>query len=311
MANDIILRSGTTNRLHWDDSLGRWVMSGNTLVLGDAASSSIGVIAPDNDGAFIVSGGNGQEIGANVRLFGSTHSTQASDIDLRTGVTVRARWDQSANRWDFFGNAIYGISAVLRNAANGILFLGADTASTAGANIILYGSAHAGQPNHIDFRQGATLKLRYDHSAGAWDFQNLPVTGVNQLLLQGTRHIHSNTNDQFCVFSGGDAGAVGANIIMYGQNHATIPSNLILRTDGTSRLRWDNASSRWDFHANQVIGLGDMTMSAGPMIIGGLGSPESVVSAAVGSIFLRSDGGSNTSLYVKESGSSNVGWVPK
>lgn len=43
----------------------------------------------------------------------------------------------------------------------------------------------------------------------------------------------------------------------------------------------------------------------------GTGSPESVVTAPVGSIYLRTDGGSGTSFYVKESGTGNTGWVAK
>jgi hypothetical protein len=43
----------------------------------------------------------------------------------------------------------------------------------------------------------------------------------------------------------------------------------------------------------------------------GSGSPEGVVTAAVGSTYRRSDGGMLTSFYVKESGSGNTGWVGK
>lgn len=43
----------------------------------------------------------------------------------------------------------------------------------------------------------------------------------------------------------------------------------------------------------------------------GAGSPEGVVTAPVGSMWSRSDGGAGTSLYVKESGSGNTGWVAK
>jgi hypothetical protein len=46
-------------------------------------------------------------------------------------------------------------------------------------------------------------------------------------------------------------------------------------------------------------------------IIFGSGSPEGVVTATVGSMFLRSDGGAGTSMYIKESGASNTGWVGK
>lgn len=42
-----------------------------------------------------------------------------------------------------------------------------------------------------------------------------------------------------------------------------------------------------------------------------VGTPEGAVTAPVGSIVTRSDGGANTTLYVKESGSGNTGWVAK
>lgn len=43
----------------------------------------------------------------------------------------------------------------------------------------------------------------------------------------------------------------------------------------------------------------------------GTGTPEAAVTAPVGSLFTRSDGGANTTLYIKESGLGNTGWVAK
>jgi hypothetical protein len=43
----------------------------------------------------------------------------------------------------------------------------------------------------------------------------------------------------------------------------------------------------------------------------GSGSPEGVVTARVGSLYQRIDGGASTSLYVKTSGTSNTGWTAK
>lgn len=51
--------------------------------------------------------------------------------------------------------------------------------------------------------------------------------------------------------------------------------------------------------------------TAAPSINAGAGSPEGVVTARIGSIYQRSDGGAGTSLYVKESGTGNTGWVAK
>lgn len=46
-------------------------------------------------------------------------------------------------------------------------------------------------------------------------------------------------------------------------------------------------------------------------IYSGTGSPEGAVTADVGSLFLRTNGGAGTTLYVKESGTGNTGWVAK
>ncbi|OBQ38759.1 MAG: hypothetical protein AN484_23950 [Aphanizomenon flos-aquae WA102] len=64
---------------------------------------------------------------------------------------------------------------------------------------------------------------------------------------------------------------------------------------------------------NLVIG----TSGKGVQLPGGItwtsgsGSPEGVVTAPVGSLYSRSDGGLLSSLYVKESGSGNTGWAGK
>jgi hypothetical protein len=43
----------------------------------------------------------------------------------------------------------------------------------------------------------------------------------------------------------------------------------------------------------------------------GTGTPEGAVTAPIGSIFLRDDGGASTTLYVKTSGVGSSGWTPK
>lgn len=49
----------------------------------------------------------------------------------------------------------------------------------------------------------------------------------------------------------------------------------------------------------------------GVRIITGKGSPLNVVVAPVGSLYLRQDGGANTTLYIKESLTTAGGWVAK
>lgn len=52
-------------------------------------------------------------------------------------------------------------------------------------------------------------------------------------------------------------------------------------------------------------------LNAGLKLTFGAGSPLNVVVAPVGSLYLRTDGGAATTLYVKESGTDSSGWVAK
>lgn len=52
-----------------------------------------------------------------------------------------------------------------------------------------------------------------------------------------------------------------------------------------------------------------IALSTGATINTGTGSPEGVVTAPVGSVYVRTDGAAGTVLYVKESGAGNTGWV--
>lgn len=50
--------------------------------------------------------------------------------------------------------------------------------------------------------------------------------------------------------------------------------------------------------------------ASGPVWIAGTNTPEGVVTAVVGSMFSRTNGSTNTTLYRKETGTGNTGWLP-
>jgi hypothetical protein len=54
-----------------------------------------------------------------------------------------------------------------------------------------------------------------------------------------------------------------------------------------------------------------MGTTGGPLWQTGSGSPEGAVTAPVGSLYTRTDGGASTTLYVKESGTGDTGWIAK
>lgn len=67
------------------------------------------------------------------------------------------------------------------------------------------------------------------------------------------------------------------------------------------------ATRRWSQTYSREFRPGDGT----PIWTSGAGTPEGVVTAPVGSLFTRTDGGAGTTLYVKQSGTGNTGWAAK
>jgi hypothetical protein len=53
------------------------------------------------------------------------------------------------------------------------------------------------------------------------------------------------------------------------------------------------------------------TVLNGSRVLSGTGTPEAAVTAPVGSMYLRKDGAAGTTLYIKETGVGNTGWVAK
>jgi hypothetical protein len=90
----------------------------------------------------------------------------------------------------------------------------------------------------------------------------------------------------------------GTNIALAGSNF--VPQTTNSKTIGDSSNRW---AESW---ATKVY-AGDSTS----FWTSGGGSPEGVVTATVGSLYTNRGGGAGTTLYVKESGSGNTGWVAK
>ena len=79
-----------------------------------------------------------------------------------------------------------------------------------------------------------------------------------------------------------------------------IPQNNDEKDLGRSNRRWLNG------YINALRpGAGTVTWTSGA------GSPEGALTAAVGSLYTDTSGGAGTTLYVKESGAGNTGWVAK
>lgn len=96
----------------------------------------------------------------------------------------------------------------------------------------------------------------------------------------------------------------------------TIPSNisLVVMKGGTLALSGGVTLTINGPFESQGQALADMFSGAGAFLFGkalritGAGSPEAAVTAPIGSEYLRNNGGADTTLYIKESGTGNTGW---
>lgn len=111
-----------------------------------------------------------------------------------------------------------------------------------------------------------------------------------------------------------------ANVIKTGQSASgdlsgTYPGPTVLQVAGASAGSVAAAAANSHTQntdagtANNAFYIGG---TGGPRVRQGTGVPNGVVTGSVGDLFLRTDGGANTTLWVKESGTAtNSGWVAK
>lgn len=100
-------------------------------------------------------------------------------------------------------------------------------------------------------------------------------------------------------FWGADGASASARMLRVAPDGTFSPGSDGAGDIGDPLLRWGN------IYVSTSVNID--TISIRP----GTGTPEGVVTAPVGSLYLRTDGGAGTTLYVKESGAGNTGWVGK
>lgn len=124
--------------------------------------------------------------------------------------------------------------------------------------------------------------------------------GINGGVPSGTRVFSVCLGNLFGVNNAGK-------IDSYGGTNAT-DGKLII--GNTSTGVWEAGNITAGTGISVTNGAGSITI-ASSNIKSGSGSPESVVTANPGTLYLNSAGGAGTTLYVKESGTGNTGWVGK
>ncbi len=275
--------NATGERLDLTDSSARFGTSGNGYTL----------VHPNDDQNLAIQGGITGTSAAFIIAYGGSHATLGGDLVFRTGATTVLHWDSSSNLWNFQGNtltcgaltstgiqdaapsqrillgdssSLWGESnttasfSILRRSTTGFLALGGSSSGAAGANVRLFGASHATVANDVEFRSATTITLLWDDSAGFWNFQNNPINNINSLQLATNTGIFRNINTSNQNISGGTAGNIGANYLLYGGTHATQAHDHVFRTGGTTRLQWDHSALRWTYQNLDVASIKNLTL---------------------------------------------------
>lgn len=100
-----------------------------------------------------------------------------------------------------------------------------------------------------------------------------------------------------------DDGYVGA--VAFRIEGSQITGHLVLADNNLA-----DAVTFSDTYALGTYLVGGNAHSSGAAIWSGTGTPEGSVTAPIGSQFLRRDGGVDTAVYTKQSGTGNTGWAP-
>jgi hypothetical protein len=127
-------------------------------------------------------------------------------------------------------------------------------------------------------------------------------------------YFYNNTFDDVGLSAGGFGVAV--NFGAGTNNDIRLVNNTILnalgRTTGAISAS-GGATVNYDtsiLQTNNYAGLLDAATIT-PTWYSGVGTPESVITANIGSIYVNTTGGAGVTLYVKESGTGNTGWIAK
>jgi hypothetical protein len=148
--------------------------------------------------------------------------------------------------------------------------------------------------NTFQFNIASATGIQYDNTAGVVQ----PAYGIKVI---GNTFI----NDQSP--SGGYVSAWGVDI-----NWGVYAFNTSFNMGGVVSLtRFINSATNYTNDAGVDYPVRITPNASGVIWTAGAGSPEGVLTANVGSLYTRSDGGAATTLYIKESGTGNTGWVAK
>jgi hypothetical protein len=189
------------------------------------------------------------------------------------------------------------------------------TATFNGCKVVAGGENWAGGQGNEAFH--GRLKLADAGDSGSQFSDSVVINSASNLVAKD-RFAGDGTRAMWAV---DPADTVGTESVMSGTTHitrvsidgTTAPQDLLIQTKTEVNPGIDNTYSlgltlfRWTKGFMRELILG----TVGTTLFSEAGTPEGNKTANVGSMYLRTDGGAGTTLYIKETGSGNTGWAAK
>lgn len=304
-----------------------------------------------DDGSWQAVPAAGATLGANTftglqQFSGTTHAglrlnnLTTTQRDALTGSAGMVIWNTTAGRMQLHNGTAWtaGMVRLDGDTMTGVLTLPAGTVS---APTLTFGDSTSGiyrsASGEVALTSGGTQRLRSTSSGvtvtgtltvGAGNIQDF---GSGQLGIGSGQHYAASggffATTLLRVSASGLGGGNFTQLRVLAANtglfeSSTNPHAIYVANTYASTTSYEAAGIRWSSNVaifGPVKGSGGgssrnaefQTTETGVKWCSGSGSPESVVTAPVGSVYTRTDGGASTTLYVKESGSGNTGWIAK
>lgn len=174
-----------------------------------------------------------------------------------------------------------------------------DVASDTGAAALLLSRSRGSQASKTAVVSGSTLgEIIYRGYSGTQFSSSARVRSVVQGTVSG-----GNVPAALQFFVTRDGASSDEEAVRIWHDGATgfmRPAIDVSYTLGQQALRFSNVYAQ-----NLRPGAGNVFWTSGA------GTPEGLITAPVGSLYTRTDGGASTTLYIKESGAGPTGWVAK
>ena len=279
--------------------------STKSLVLknGDLTTSRIEFQSSGGTRIFSVND-SGPELSNNTQLRLRRNDTGFGGITVSSSNTLSIRGAGGNIQFTNYAND----AALMLLSDNGILTLNGSS-SLAGATV---GTVNATLSASSGTQYGLVVAPTLTQS-GTASYTALRINATETSVGSGAKKLidaQAGGTSRFIVSNDGTVNLGSPDGALFGAMFVSNSSSFVLRAAGANGILFNNSTNTQQIF--KVDNTGIMSISGTTATVrAGSGSPESAVSAAVGSLYLRTDGASGTTLYVKESGSGTTGWVAK